>query len=125
MFNPMLRLAKLKPFGANDLYALFFVLNVILIVWLTSAVWFHWENALKGLTAHESTYNSKKKKALRVLSEPTDHERKRNNVNVSDWKKNVLRIFGKRWYLAIFIPFVQSPCPEFDCECETDVEKHL
>lgn len=94
ILNPLLRFMVPEPMGMRDLYVLFFVTNVGLLIWSFSLFFFHTSNVFKGVTARESTTV-----CLRCL-------------DLSKWKENMVKVFGVRWYLAIIFPFVYSPSPE-------------
>ncbi|XP_028167485.1 probable palmitoyltransferase ZDHHC24 [Ostrinia furnacalis] len=91
IFNPVVRLMTADALGIKELYVLFFILNLVLVCWITLLVWFHVKNAMAGITAYEF---------------------KSQTVDISKWKTNMLMVFGTKWYLAIFFPFVDSPFPE-------------
>lgn len=94
IINPLIRFMIPEPMGLRDLYVLFFILNVGLLVWSFSLFFFHITNVFKGVTARECNTV-----CLRCL-------------NLSQWKENMVKVFGERWYLAVICPFVYSPWPE-------------
>ncbi|KAL0892561.1 hypothetical protein ABMA27_015659 [Loxostege sticticalis] len=106
-FNPVTRSMVLRSCKVPALYALFLALNVALIIWLLFVIYYHWQNAIRGVTPHERLSLERKK-----LSDAHNTDQIDRNEDTSNWKENMLRIFGTRWYLAILIPFVDSPFPE-------------
>ncbi|XP_050672765.1 probable palmitoyltransferase ZDHHC24 [Leptidea sinapis] len=81
-----------EPADIKDLYVLFLMLNVGLVLWCTLLLLFHLRNTLTGLTARE--YKQKRK------------------LNLTTLKENLRSVFGARWYFAIFWPLVDSPIPD-------------
>ncbi|KAL0892563.1 hypothetical protein ABMA27_015661 [Loxostege sticticalis] len=96
-------------------YTLCIYIHIGLIFWLTFVVYYHWSNALKGVTTYESEKLSK--------ATNSDQDPLIRNAGPSELKKNLLTIFGSRWYLAIVNPFVDSPVPEAEDTYESDREK--
>ncbi|KAM3961916.1 putative palmitoyltransferase ZDHHC24 [Aphomia sociella] len=94
IINPLLRCMIPEPMAGRDLYVLFLFLNASLIIWMSILFWFHIKNVVRGVTAHES-------KDIGVIGN-------------REWRENMLRVFGRRWYLAIVWPFLDSPLPEYD-----------
>lgn len=89
LVNPFIRYMVPEPWGIRDLYVIFIFLNSGLIIWSGGMLYFHLNNMLMGVTARESC-----------------------SLNLSvlryKWKENVLSVFGVKWYLVIFWPFVES-----------------
>ncbi|XP_059049809.1 probable palmitoyltransferase ZDHHC24 [Achroia grisella] len=99
IINPLLRFITPEPMSVVDLYVLFFLLNILLLVWITVLFCFHMRNVTRGVTTHESKNISTKRSI--------------------GWKNNLLSVFGRRWYFAILWPFIESPLSDFIRE-ETD-----
>ncbi|KAJ0180180.1 hypothetical protein K1T71_004771 [Dendrolimus kikuchii] len=79
-------------YGYRDLYVLFLLMNLGLFVWMGILFAVHFNNVLKGVSARGS---------------------RGSNVIVckEDWKKNIRKVFGEKWYWAILWPFAESPLP--------------
>ncbi|KAG6459668.1 probable palmitoyltransferase ZDHHC24 [Manduca sexta] len=92
IINPMLRFIIPEPMGFKDLYLLFLFINIGLAVWSGWLVVFHMKNAVRGVTAREY--------------------RSTELFKTSQWRKNLLKVFGTKWYLAIICPLVDSPLLE-------------
>lgn len=91
IINPFLRFVLPEPMGLKELYILFLLLNVGLLVWSSCLLTFHARNVLRGVTARQS---------LRM-----------NSYDMSKWRENLLQVFGRRWYLTLMWPFAISPTP--------------
>ncbi|KAL0892562.1 hypothetical protein ABMA27_015660 [Loxostege sticticalis] len=112
---PVVRLLLQGSYRVTDLYAFLLNLNLFLIVCFWTCVRYHWQNAIEGMTSYE-----------RVILERKNHPNARNTdevplirkVGPGDWKKNLIKVFGTRWYLAILIPFADSPLPETEDACQ-------
>lgn len=89
ILNPFLRFITAQFLSIRDAYTIFMVCNLGLFVWATFLLTYHFRNIVNGLTAYE---NSKCK-----------------SKDSSRWKDNIVRVFGKKWYLAVVWPFAVSP----------------
>lgn len=90
LVNPFIRYMVSEPWGIRDLYVIFIFMNSGFIIWSGGLLYFHFNNMLMGVTARESCSLS-----LSVVR--------------SKWKEHLMSVFGVKWYLAIFWPFVKSP----------------
>ncbi|XP_031769401.2 probable palmitoyltransferase ZDHHC24 [Galleria mellonella] len=75
IINPLLRFLIPEPMSNRDLYVFFLFLNVCLLGWMLALFCFHINNAIKGITTHES-------KDIRSKN--------------YEWKENIINVFGKR-----------------------------
>ncbi|KAL0892566.1 hypothetical protein ABMA27_015664 [Loxostege sticticalis] len=113
--NPLIKLLVRVSDEELSWISLFVFINLILIAWLSFGVYYHWSTALKGMTTYE------RKKLINATN--SDQDPLIKTVGPSELKKNILKIFGSRWYLAIVNPFVDSPVPEAEGTYESDQEK--
>ncbi|CAK1603749.1 unnamed protein product [Parnassius mnemosyne] len=86
LLNPFLRYIMREETSIKDIYVFFFLLNVGIAIWSAILLSFHMRNVFRGLTAHEYREPSK-----------------------SNWKENLLSVFGTKWYITLIWPFVDSP----------------
>lgn len=93
-FNPLVRVLAEGTYGMRDVYVYLFIINIGVTLWLVGLIWFHIRKAIRGLTSYEfkNGYEG----------------------DLSQWKENLLKIFGRRWYVAIVWPFAESECVEID-----------
>ncbi|XP_063532010.1 probable palmitoyltransferase ZDHHC24 [Cydia strobilella] len=76
-------------FMRKHLYAILWYFFVVIFILCGRLLWYHLDNVWKGMTSYE--YHSGR------------------IPKTTYWKKNMKRVFGVRWYLAILWPFVDSP----------------
>lgn len=91
--NPFLRYLANDPWSVRDLYVLFLFMNTSLIFWSLCLLRYLYNNLKIGVTAYEA------------------RDKTLCDKYKSDFKTNVLNVFGEKWYLTFLWPFVDSPLP--------------
>ncbi|XP_073941910.1 probable palmitoyltransferase ZDHHC24 [Choristoneura fumiferana] len=78
-------------FGNESLYILMFVINILVGFFSGFLVYYHLNNVLRGQTTPERKQRTK------------EYNR--------GLKRNIVEVFGTRWYLTWVLPFINSPLP--------------
>lgn len=92
ILNPLLRFMIPEPMGIKDMYVLYLFMNVGLVFWSGSLFFYHFRNIVMGVTSYESKFPQL--------------------MDSSNWKENLLNVFGTKWYVAILWPLCDSPLPD-------------
>ncbi|XP_063529916.1 probable palmitoyltransferase ZDHHC24 [Cydia strobilella] len=75
----------------ESVYIFIVVINFIVSLFTGFLAYYHFSNVFKGQTTPERKYNE-------------------CNYN-KGWRRNLIEVFGVRWYLTWILPFIQSPLP--------------
>lgn len=89
--NPMMSFLFQEEWQFQDFSLIILVLNVVVIIWSFSLLFYHTRNMLRG-----GTYTECEKTGI---------------LYDMGWKQNSVEAFGQRWYLTILSPFISSPLP--------------
>ena len=89
IINPMLRFVMPKPMGSIDMYVLYWFFNMLVVFLSGCLFFFHLRNVIVDVTSYESRCPS--------LMDPTN------------WRENLLSVFGNKWYFSIFCPVSYNP----------------
>ncbi|CAH0404871.1 unnamed protein product [Chilo suppressalis] len=92
--------------GSESLYVFLVVINIIVGLFTGFLFFYHFNNILKGKIVHE-----------------TKHSIKDSHYD-KGWRSNLIEVFGSKWYLTWFLPFIHSPLPGNGIEWDIPDNKH-
>lgn len=89
--NPLLRYEFMVKWYSEDVYLPLLIFSFFISGWSLTLLVYHFYNSLQGITMYKNRHKLR---------------------GATNWKQNLLDVFGTRWYLAILWPFARSPLPD-------------